>query len=225
MGRHRFPAVVAVFGLLAAACSLGGGNDEACGLDGASVARVWNEQALDAVRRDFPAPTVHARNLYHLSALAYDLFVAYDADGEPVLVDGAPSLASGSTGAEGDGVRGELEEAIAHGAHHLLTHRYTNATGAEETLDALDDTIGCYGPADSDAARFGIELAEDLIEATIDDGSRETSGYTDLSYAPVNLPMVVFRPGAGLIEPGRWQPLSLESQITQNGIALAAAVQ
>ncbi len=33
-----------------------------------SVARLWDEVALDAIRRDFPAPTVHARNLYHLSA-------------------------------------------------------------------------------------------------------------------------------------------------------------
>ena len=34
-----------------------------------SVATIWNEAALDAIRRDFPAPTVHSRNLYHLSLI------------------------------------------------------------------------------------------------------------------------------------------------------------
>jgi hypothetical protein len=41
---------------------------EACvrdDLDGRSVARVWNEATLEMIRRVIPAPTVHARNLFH----------------------------------------------------------------------------------------------------------------------------------------------------------------
>lgn len=37
-----------------------------------SVAKKWNEQLLDAIRLDFPAPTVHSRNLFHMSAAMYD---------------------------------------------------------------------------------------------------------------------------------------------------------
>ena len=37
-----------------------------------SVARRWDEVLLDAIRRDLPAPTRHARNLYHVSAAMYD---------------------------------------------------------------------------------------------------------------------------------------------------------
>ena len=37
-------------------------------LGGHSVARVWDDALLDAIRRDVPAPTVHARNLFHTSA-------------------------------------------------------------------------------------------------------------------------------------------------------------
>ena len=37
-----------------------------------SVARQWNEALLDVIRIDFPAPTVHSRNLYHTSAAMYD---------------------------------------------------------------------------------------------------------------------------------------------------------
>jgi len=222
------PLLVAL-GLLAGACT-SGADEDACGPEGATVARVWNEQALDAIRRDFPAPTVHARNLYHLSALNWDLWVATTstltsaAGGSPVLVDARPGSSIPGVDPPPDDEEG-LVEAMAHGAHHLLTHRYTNATGAEDTLAAFDAAIDCYGPADGDAARFGIGVAERLIDITINDGSRETSGYTDLSYAPVNLPLVVDRPGAGLIEPGRWQPLSLASQTTQNGIELAAGIQ
>ncbi|MEO6208192.1 MAG: hypothetical protein ABIP77_09595, partial [Candidatus Limnocylindrales bacterium] len=37
-------------------------------LGGQSVARVWDEQILALIRQVVPAPTVHARNLFHLSA-------------------------------------------------------------------------------------------------------------------------------------------------------------
>ncbi len=30
-----------------------------------SIARVWDEQILSAIRIDLPNPPVHARNLYH----------------------------------------------------------------------------------------------------------------------------------------------------------------
>ena len=43
-----------------------------------SVARRMNEECLEAIRRDFPAPTVHSRNLYHSSAAMYDAWAAYD---------------------------------------------------------------------------------------------------------------------------------------------------
>ena len=35
-------------------------------------ARVWNEQALGAIRIDSPHPPVQARNLFHLSVAMYD---------------------------------------------------------------------------------------------------------------------------------------------------------
>ena len=43
-----------------------------------SVARQWIDECLQAIRTDFPAPTVHARNLYHLSAAMYDAWASYD---------------------------------------------------------------------------------------------------------------------------------------------------
>ena len=47
------------------------------------MARVWDEQPLALIRQVVPAPTVHARNLFHLSAAMWDAWAAYDetADG------------------------------------------------------------------------------------------------------------------------------------------------
>src|SRR5207244_10683290 len=43
-----------------------------------SVPRRWNEALLDAIRRALPAPTVHARNLFHTSAAMWDAWAVYD---------------------------------------------------------------------------------------------------------------------------------------------------
>ena len=60
---------------------------ERADLGGRSVARVWDEALLDGIRRDVPAPTVHARNLFHTSAAMWDAWAAYDPDAEGYFVD------------------------------------------------------------------------------------------------------------------------------------------
>ena len=42
----------------------------------ASVARLWNEETLAAIRIDFPHPPVHARNLFHSSIAMWDAWAA-----------------------------------------------------------------------------------------------------------------------------------------------------
>ena len=51
-----------------------------------SVARQWNEATLDAIRRDEPAPTVHARNLFHTSVAMWDAWASYDGVARGYLV-------------------------------------------------------------------------------------------------------------------------------------------
>ena len=72
---------------LVSACSFVGGSSESSytrddctprDRGGHSVARVWNEALLQAIERDTPAPTVHARNLFHVSAAMWDAWAAYD---------------------------------------------------------------------------------------------------------------------------------------------------
>ncbi|NNE35787.1 MAG: hypothetical protein HKN13_11145, partial [Rhodothermales bacterium] len=47
---------------------------------GHSVARVWDDTLLDAIRLDRPKPPVHARNLFHLSVAMWDAWAAFDPD-------------------------------------------------------------------------------------------------------------------------------------------------
>ena len=43
-----------------------------------SVARLWNEVMLEAIRNDFARPPIHARNLYHLSVAMWDAWATYE---------------------------------------------------------------------------------------------------------------------------------------------------
>ncbi len=48
-----------------------------------TVARIWNEELLHAISIDTARPTVHARNLFHLSTAMYDAWAAYDVTALP----------------------------------------------------------------------------------------------------------------------------------------------
>ena len=52
-----------------------------------SVARIWNEVILEAIRNDFARPTVHARNLFHLSAGMYDAWAVFDDKSETYFLN------------------------------------------------------------------------------------------------------------------------------------------
>ena len=56
------------------------------GLSQHSVAREWNEMLLTSIRGDFARPTVHARNLFHISSAMYDAWAAYDTLSENYLL-------------------------------------------------------------------------------------------------------------------------------------------
>src|SRR5438067_13771602 len=46
-----------------------------------SVARVWDERALAAIRADTPHPPAQARNYFSLSVCMWDSWAAYDTNG------------------------------------------------------------------------------------------------------------------------------------------------
>ena len=193
-----------------------------------SVARQWNEAVLAAIRNDFPAPTVHARNLFHSSAAMWDAWAAYDPVSVGVYVD--EDRIDGDAAA--DEVRSAREEAMSYAAYRILVERYLPSPEAEKSVTRLDELMGelCYDidvtstEGDSPAA-FGNRIAEVVLAETIDDGSNEANNYAAADYEPVNPPLVVDRSGTTMNDPNRWQPLELEKMVAQNGLPLDETVQ
>ena len=190
---------------------------------GETVARRWDEALLDAIRRDFPAPTVHARNLYHASAAMWDAWAAYEPGADGVYF--YDKLAA-------DDVAAARDAAVSYAAYRVLSHRYRDSAGGAESLRQFDQLMAdlCYpwevdGTAADTPATVGNLVAATVIEATLDDGSLEAEGYTTRDYTAVNEPMIVQEPGTVMNDPNRWQPLALEISYTQNGQLLPIGPQ
>jgi hypothetical protein len=190
---------------------------------GWSVARAWDEVLLDAIRRDFPAPGVHARNLFHTSAGMYDAWAAYDPIADGYFVDEHHTATD---------VQAAREQAISFAAYRILVHRYGTSIAGEEDLREFDALMAslCLDPAytgmtGADPASLGNRIAAAIIAFGETDGSLEAQGYTSPTYVPVNEPLIVTKPGAKMADPNRWQPLALDFQETQNGQALPDKVQ
>ena len=106
---------------------------------GRSVARRWNEAMLEAIRRDLPAPTVHARNLFHVSVAMWDAWAAYEPAARGYVVDEQHAARD---------LAGAREEAISYAAYRVLAHRYATSVGASDTLPALDGLMAdCAFPS------------------------------------------------------------------------------
>jgi len=171
-----------------------------------SVARAWNEQTLSAIRLDAPRPTVHARNLYHVSAAMYDAWAAGQDQARAVFH--AESL--------GFATEQALAEAISHAAYGVLTHRFSASPAAATSVQAFRECLLDLGfdpddqtsTGDSPAA-LGNRVAETIIAQGLNDGANESGNYVDYTgYFPINNPMLVQLSGTGgLSDPNAWQPL------------------
>jgi hypothetical protein len=188
-----------------------------------SVARRWDEALLDAIRRALPAPTVHARNLFHVSAAMWDAWATYDATASGYLFNEKHTAADSAAA---------RNEAISYAAYRVLTARYIRSMGADASLSEFDDVMDalCYPlnvtttQGDSPAA-IGNRIAAAVLAYGVDDGSNQADGYNDPTYVPLNPPLVVVQPGTTMRDPNRWQPLQIEHMISQNGVPVVNGVQ
>jgi hypothetical protein len=196
-----------------------------------SVARIWDEQLLDAIRNDTARPTVHARNLYHLSAAMYDAWAAYDTVARQVMHQER---------AVSPDVEAARREAISHAAYNIIKHRFVSGpagvgpgrdhTEVEIYLKMIDlgydpeftSTIG-----DSPAA-LGNRIAQTVITNGLADGANESNNYAIPSgvYISVNPPLTFEDAGTTMNNPNRWQALHFKgSRIDQFGRPIAESTQ
>ncbi len=198
-----------------------------------SLARLWNETLLDAIRRDYARPTVHARNLFHTSLLMYDLFALYSGKGEPFLeYPDLEGLKSAIGEKEPEELQLELEEAISYGMFRLIRSRFAASPGRRltefyvfELMRELGFSISKNGTdySSGESNQMGSYVAQQIMDYGLTDGSSENEDYTNRFYVPANSPLVPNLPGNPVCEdPNRWQPLKLAEFIDQSGNVIGA---
>lgn len=197
-----------------------------------SVARQWNEVLLQAIRDDLARPTVHARNLFHTSVAMYDIWAVYDETAEPFFLGNTVGGYTFEFDLENlpmpDDIEAAREEAISYAMFRLLNHRFNISPGANKTEAAATQQfvdIGGYDPSNmstdylsGSAAALGNYVAEQIIAFGRQDGSSEQINYNNRFYKPVNPPLVTkFSGNPDIVDPNRWQPLTLDLVIDQSG--------
>jgi Domain of unknown function (DUF6851) len=183
-----------------------------------SVARQWNELLLESIRHDLARPTVHARNLYHISAAMYDAWATYDTTAKCVLFGEKHA----TTGPDVDEYRGE---AISYAAYTLLRERFALSPGFALMSPQYDAKMAALGfdksktsTVGNSPSAIGLRIANNMIAYGLSDGSNEAGGYANLYYTPKNAPLVVALAGnPSMTFPDNWQPLALSFFIDQNG--------
>ncbi|SHK68980.1 Por secretion system C-terminal sorting domain-containing protein [Reichenbachiella agariperforans] len=193
-----------------------------------SVARLWNELLLGAIRKDYARPTVHARNLFHTSVVMYDVWAAVTGQGQPYFLGN--QWGNYQLPFEGFATADQTldaHKAISYAMYRLLTHRFKDSPGAEQSLASFDELMAALGYDPSflstdyhlgDAGALGNYVAQGMIAFGLQDGSNELNNYANRYYRPVNDPMNPFESESILgINPNRWQPLAINGFIDQSG--------
>lgn len=193
-----------------------------------NVARDINKILLKAITNDVARPTVHARNLYHLSAMTYDIYAVYydketyflgkEIKGYQIPFDGKPSISDTLT---------EMKEAICFASLQFIKHRFQNSPGAGVTFSDIDNYLLSLGYDISNsstnyisggAAEFGNYVAEQIISYGLQDGSNEANDYANTFYQPTNPPLVMEDKGnPDIVDPNKWQAIDVPNALDQAG--------
>jgi len=195
-----------------------------------STARQWNEQLLHAISIDTARPTVHARNLFHLSSAMYDAWSAYDDTSIQFFHHEKLSAAD---------VEAARNEAISYAAYNVIKHRFVTGPagigpGRNETLIDLNFQMSLLGyepnftsTVGNTPAALGNRVAQAVISQALVDGANESGNYAPpAGFTPVNPPLTFELPGTMMNDPNRWQPLHfLGNRIDQFGRPINESTQ
>lgn len=194
-----------------------------------SVARKWNKALLVAIRNDFARPTIHARNLFHVSIAMYDAWAVYSDSASTYLL--GRTLGNYSSQFLGvppvSDVEAARNEAISFACYRLLKQRFQGSPGAGVSMPYIDSLMSSMGYdanfssldyLSGSASALGNYIASEVIAFGFTDGSNQQNGYANLYYEPVNPHLTANFPGnPNMVDPNRWQPIYLDEFIDQSG--------
>ena len=174
-----------------------------------------------AIRIDLPRPPVHARNLFHLSAVMWDAWATYDK---------AIPLLHRERHTAGD-VAAARVEAISYAAYRLLLHRYQSQVGGAVSAACFRAfmqklaPIPTTPPPPATPARHRQPHRRHRHRRHPGGRRQRTNNYADTTgWTPVNRPGHRRRRHHAQ-DPSIWQQLNLAVAETQNGIVTMAGVQ
>ena len=181
-----------------------------------SIAREWNEALLGAIRADLARPPVHARNLWHVSIAMWDAWAAYDPDAAQFLHEEKLSAVD---------IAAARAETLSFAVYRILEERFLFSPGEAESMAAFEAIMLAHGYDinnfeffDNTPAALGNRIADTVLNFGYDDNSNEFDDYANIFYTPVNPALVPSLPGnPSIVDPNRWQPLSLDFFIDQGG--------
>jgi len=193
-----------------------------------SIARLWNEALLTAIRGDFARPTVHARNLFHTGIALYDAWAIYDANAKTYLVGSAVEDFNSNEDEDISRVK-----TMSYAAYRLLSHRFKNSPNIKDSQKLFDFLMNDSGYdieyvstdySEGNAAALGNFIAKAIIDYGNSDGARELTYYDNNYYLPINKALFPFNRGnLTITDPNRWQPLTLLQFIDQSGNLIESA--
>ena len=196
-----------------------------------SVARRWNEVLLSAIRNDYARPTVHARNLFHISAAQYDTWAGMVSNADPMpkpwLLGTTEAIACPLEDINASFTEADIEVALSYASFRLIRHRFARSPGLSQIVkdsNALmsyldldpDDTDADY--TEGSPSALGNYIASCYIAFGEADYANENDDYKNKSYLPVNPALEPHLSGnPNIVNLNRWQPLALENFIDQAG--------
>jgi Na+-translocating ferredoxin:NAD+ oxidoreductase RnfD subunit len=159
---------------------------------GRSIATVWQENAVAALRSGAASEPVQARDLFDLSTAMWKAWRA------------APKTTSAR------------DAAISFAAYRLLLWQASFDSNLSRTFGLLTNELRalCYAPDFATAhgqspAALGNRIAAAVIAAGRHDGSNESLHYADSTFTSRNQPLIVHAAGSTVEDPAFWQPLAL----------------
>jgi hypothetical protein len=203
-----------------------------------SIARVWMERALAAIRVDTPHPPAQARNYLAFSVCMYDSWAAYDPVAVGYIYRGkhtVPDIASARS------------NTLSYAVYRMMKERHAFSRSAQATLAADDALMTSLGYNINNQSRdtatptgVGNTIYDQVSLWFSNDGSRGTNGtpyptanppvaYPDYPvghprrYIYTNPALATDRPGLDdgfgqtIVDINHWQRLNVVNAVDQNG--------
>ena len=154
---------------------------------GRSIATVWDETAVDALRSGAASEPVQARDLFDVSSAMWGAWKA-----------------------------SRTNAAVSYAAYRVLLWQASFNSNLSRTFALLSSRLRalCYSPDfiardGSSPAALGNRVATAAIAADRHDGSNESLHYADPTFVSSNQPLIVHAAGSTVQNASLWQPLAL----------------